>query len=428
MLLKNLIATVYLKNGLPVKGFHDLESNGAQLESLVRSYNDKGADKIFVFDLSDDDEGHEQNLHAMKSINRISEVPVYAGGNINRLEDIKKIIYTGCKKAIVHGGKQNAIELIKEGALRFSADKIAVSFEHAENFGDFTEEDLENVSELVIFSKDLLPVSCAAGKKPCSFYSEQTDMEYLKSILLAECAPYGVASAKFGNPETDLLGIKKALLSYGIHTGHLQSAMEWEELSPNADGLIPVIVQDYKSDEVLMLAYMDREAYYTTLSIGKMTYYSRSRKELWTKGVTSGHFQYVKSLHIDCDCDTVLAKVSQVGAACHTGNPTCFYRDLVEETYPEKNPSQVLLEEFRVIEDRKANPKEGSYTNYLFDKGIDKILKKVGEEATEIVIAAKNPDPEEIKYEIADFLYHVMVLMAEKGITWEEVMEELSQR
>ena len=159
-----------------------------------------------------------------------------------------------------------------------------------------------------------------------------------------------------------------------------------------------------------------------------MTYWSRSRQELWVKGLTSGHFQYVRELRIDCDKDTILAKVLQVGAACHTGNRSCFYRELVKTDYDDRNPMAVFEDVFSVIMDRKEHPKEASYTNYLFDKGIDKILKKVGEEATEIVIAAKNPNPEEIKYEISDFLYHVMVLMAEKGVTWQDITKELAQR
>ena len=117
-----------------------------------------------------------------------------------------------------------------------------------------------------------------------------------------------------------------------------------------------------------------------------------------------------------------------MGVACHTGNQSCFFNEIVKKEYIEKNPLKVFETVYNIIEDRKNNPKEGSYTNYLFDKGIDKILKKVGEECTEIVIAAKNPDPEEIKYEISDFLYHVMVLMVEKGVTWEEITQELAQR
>ena len=207
-----------------------------------------------------------------------------------------------------------------------------------------------------------------------------------------------------------------------------ESSIPWSEFKLNSDGLIPVVVQDYKTDEVLMVAYMNEEAFRTTLRTGKMTYWSRSRRELWVKGDTSGHYQYVKSMTLDCDNDTILAKVAQIGAACHTGNKTCFFKPLMKKEYDDTNPLRVFQEVYDVILDRKAHPKEGSYTNYLFDKGIDKILKKVGEECTEIVIAAKNPDKEEIKYEISDFLYHVMVLMAEKGVTWEDITSELARR
>ena len=173
---------------------------------------------------------------------------------------------------------------------------------------------------------------------------------------------------------------------------------------------------------------MNEESFNLTIKTGRMTYYSRSRSELWEKGLTSGHFQYLKSLEVDCDKDTLLAKVYQVGAACHTNNRSCFYTNIYKKDYKENNPHKVFEDVYKVIMDRKLHPKEGSYTNYLFDKGIDKILKKCGEEATEIIIAAKNPNPEEIKYEISDFLYHVMVLMAERGVTWEDVTTELSRR
>ncbi len=224
------------------------------------------------------------------------------------------------------------------------------------------------------------------------------------------------------------MNMKQELKQRGIGVDTFESEIRWDEFKLNSDGLIPAIVQDYKTSQVLMLAYMNREAFENTLKTGKMTYYSRSRQELWLKGETSGHYQYVKSLHLDCDNDTILAKVKQVGAACHTGARSCFYQTLAQKEYKDTNPLKVFEDVFSVILDRKEHPKEGSYTNYLFDKGLDKILKKLGEEATEIVIAAKNPDPEEIKYEISDFLYHMMVLMADKGIGWEEIMEELANR
>ena len=208
----------------------------------------------------------------------------------------------------------------------------------------------------------------------------------------------------------------------------LTAAIPFSKFKLNEAGLIPAIVQDDVTGDVLMLAYMNEASYNKTLETGLMTYFSRSRQSLWLKGETSGHYQYVKSLYLDCDNDTILAKVSQVGAACHTGNRTCFYRDLVKKEFNNVNPLEVFENVYQIIKDRKEHPKEGSYTNYLFDKGIDKILKKVGEECTELVIAAKNPDPEEIKYEMSDFLYHAMVLMVERGVTWEDITEELANR
>lgn len=226
----------------------------------------------------------------------------------------------------------------------------------------------------------------------------------------------------------DFVAFKNKCVQEEIKMTSFETMMEFSEFKTNADGLLPVVVQHYKTQEVLMVAYMNEEAFYMTVKTGKMTYFSRSRQSLWVKGETSGHFQYVKSLTIDCDKDTLLAKVDQVGVACHTGNPTCFFQPIVGTDYDETNPLQVFESVYATIQNRREHPKEGSYTNYLFDKGIDKILKKVGEEATEIIIAAKNPNPEEIKYEMADFLYHAMVLMVERGISWDDIVRELADR
>ena len=238
----------------------------------------------------------------------------------------------------------------------------------------------------------------------------------------------GISGKFVSQTDLNLHDFKEKCENEGISMSSFESILAFEEFIVDDQGLIPVIVQHYKTGEVLMLAYMNRESYEMTIETGKMTYYSRSRKSLWVKGETSGHFQHVKSLTIDCDKDTILAKVDQVGVACHTGNPTCFFQPLVGVEVEEKNPLQIFESVYNTILDRKKNPKEGSYTNYLFDKGIDKILKKVGEEATELVIAAKNPNPEEIKYELSDFLYHAMVLMVERGVTWDDITKELSDR
>lgn len=338
---------------------------------LARYYSDNGADEILVFDCSDTEADHEASIGTIKEICRASEVPVKAGGHIERAEDVKKLLYAGCAKVILNYAKQGNIDLTEEVSKRFGKEKIAASVD----------------------SSDVVSAPAALAEE---YVSELISMDELK--------PFREQSRP------------------------LNCNMEWPEFKLGPDGLVPVVVQDYRTDEVLMAAYMNEEAFRKTIETGKMTYFSRSRQRLWLKGETSGHYQYVKELRVDCDCDTILAKVSQTGAACHTGNHSCFFHEIAKTEYQSTNPLKVFEHVYQVIGDRKLHPKEGSYTNYLFDKGIDKILKKIGEESAELIIAAKNPNPEEIKYELSDLLYHAMVLMVERGVTWEDVTRELANR
>lgn len=194
-------------------------------------------------------------------------------------------------------------------------------------------------------------------------------------------------------------------------------------------GLIPAIVQDRSTGRVLMMAYMNKEALEKTVETGTTWFFSRSRNKLWNKGETSGNVQRVTGICVDCDMDTLLLLVDQQGAACHTGNRSCFYREL--DGSPCDNwleTAGVLDRLYSVVLDRRNNPREGSYTNYLLKKGLDKTLKKVGEEAAEVIIGAKNPGKQETVCEIADLLYHITVLMLQKGIEYHEVYSELASR
>ncbi|MBQ4560471.1 MAG: bifunctional phosphoribosyl-AMP cyclohydrolase/phosphoribosyl-ATP diphosphatase HisIE [Tyzzerella sp.] len=365
---KRLTPCIFIHDGKAVKWFDNSEVLSDDVVGLAKQYCESDAKELVVFDLSETDEQHDVAINLMKQINREIHIPMLAGGNIKRLEDAKKIIYAGAKYVILNPAKDNFVDMLNEVGMRFGKDKIAIS--------------VDKIDSSVVEE-----------------YNEST-------IVLIEDKIYRLSKSK------DMF----------------DSKIDFSEFKLNTDGLIPVIVQHYKTDEVLMLAYMDKDAYEHTLETGKMTYYSRSRKERWVKGETSGHYQYVKSLMLDCDNDTILAKVDQIGVACHTGSPTCFFQALAGNNSKELNPLQVFESVYATIEDRKLHPKEGSYTNYLFNKGIDKILKKVGEEATELVIAAKNPNPEEIKYELSDFLYHAMVLMVERGVTWDDIVKELADR
>ena len=185
------------------------------------------------------------------------------------------------------------------------------------------------------------------------------------------------------------------------------------------NGLVPVIIQDWQTLEVLMLGYMDKEAYDKTVSENKVTFYSRSKKRLWTKGETSGNYLHVKAMHIDCDNDTLLIKVKAHGAACHTGSRSCFKTDYNQN---------FILELERIVADRFENPREGSYVNKLQQKGLNKIAQKVGEEAVETVIAALAETETEMINESSDLIFHLLVLLREKGLTLECIAKNLEER
>lgn len=198
-----------------------------------------------------------------------------------------------------------------------------------------------------------------------------------------------------------------------------------EKLKFDDKGLIPAIVTDYYTKEVLTLAYMNKESLEISIKENKTCFYSRSRQELWRKGETSGNYQNIQCIKSDCDNDALIIEVIKEGPACHTGNESCFFNEIYsKEDYKDFSIYQL----YDIIKNRKINKTEGSYTTYLFESGIDKILKKVGEECTEVIIGAKNDSSKEIIYEISDLLYHTLVLMAEKNITIDDIKNELSSR
>ena len=427
MSYKRLTPCILIDRGKAVKWFDDRSVIARDVVALAKHYAERGADELIVFDLSTSDEDHEEAIDLMRKINRFISIPMVAGGNIRREEDVKKYLYAGAKRAILNFSKIAAQEMLESVSKRFGKERIAVSLNDFDAL--FKQQHLieEYASELIFMHRLDLDSVMNITSIPCVVVTDTMEQDEILKILKSSGVK-GVSGRFISQEDMDFDGFKEICVQEGIKMTSFESILEFSELKLNPSGLIPVIVQDYKTNEVLMLAYMNKEAFNHTVKSGRMTYYSRSRKELWIKGETSGHYQYLKSLTVDCDKDTLLAKVEQIGAACHTGSRSCFFQQIVGNDYDTTNPLQVFESVYGTIMNRKENPKEGSYTNYLFDKGIDKILKEVGEEATEIVIAAKNPNPEEIKYEISDFLYHVMVLMVERGITWEDITRELAER
>lgn len=400
----------------------------------AKSYEQNGADGLYVYNY--DAGEHEQSafLETVREIMKETDIPLMIGCVVKRFEDVKKALYTGAEAVVVRYGTDFPKEEIVKAIDRFGKKSVFIEFNTDPDTSrkEYEDSDLLNsLKELGVAGfvfKHIVPdkVKKYVSESPLPVMIRDSLVRNdIESILSMDNVSGLITNYYVGK---NINRVKKAMLDFGIDTKCLVSAIPFSEFKTNADGLIPVVVQDYKTSEVLMVAYMNEEAYEKTINTGRMTYFSRSRNELWVKGETSGHYQFLKELRIDCDNDTILAKVHQLGAACHTGNRSCFFTELCKKEYAGYNPLNVLNEDYEIILDRKNNPKEGSYTNYLFDKGIDKILKKCGEEATEITIAAKNPDAEELKYEIADYLYHLMVLMVECGLDWNDVVKELANR
>ena len=423
---KKLIPSIYLKDCKAVKSFTDREGT-EDPASLAASYDNGFTDALIVFDLSDSDQEQEAHNDIIRDICSRIRIPVIAAGRVRRMEDIKKFLYAGCAMACLNLSKAGNAQIAAEVADKFGADKIAACFSD--------EDQIETNKELLDGN-----ISCFiyVGEEPFEgLVKTETALPVIAQITQKSCVREtllhsginGVTGPGVNARTGKLQHVREKLISCGIPVKVRKAAYNWSDFKLGPDGLLPVVVQESSTDQVLMVAYMNEEAYNLTVATGRMTYWSRSRGEIWVKGLTSGHFQYVHSLTADCDMDTLLAKVEQVGAACHTGSHSCFFNTVLTEEGKEAfNPQTVLLKDYQTITDRKEHPRKGSYTNYLFEKGIDKMLKKLGEEGTEIIIAAKNPNPNEIVYEISDYLYHLMVVMAQKGITWEDVTRELARR
>jgi len=420
MSYKKIIPYINAENEIP-----------ANVIQLAKNYSYGGADELLVYNYTKDEKSREEYLSLIKAMSIEIDIPFTVGYFCSRLEDVKKALYTGAASIIIKYSLLDNKQLLKEATERFGADKIMVEVDMIECMD--SEEDLCHslkdfgVGKVLLKHVALSPNSVEkinSSPLPVVIRDSLVRNDIVNLISLSNVI--GVATNFFEN--RDIFKAKLALKDNLVEVNTFESKLPFSEFKLDSNGLIPVVTQDYKSGEVLMLAYMNEEAYNNTVFGGRMTYYSRSRNKLWLKGETSGHYQYVRELSLDCDGDTILAKVLQIGPACHTGSQSCFFTDLVKKEFENSNPSHVFQEVFNIIKDRKTNPKEGSYTNYLFDKGIDKILKKCGEESAEIIIAAKNPGSEELRYEIADYLYHMMVLMAECGLDWNDITTELAHR
>lgn len=337
MLLKRFVPCIYLWNGLAVRSFSDKNVVETDPLRLVHLYNENNADELIVFDMSEDDAAHEIALDIMKEICALAEVDVIGAGNIMRKEDVKELLYAGCKRVVLDYEKEENIAITEKAALRFGREKLLVSYNDPLILSQNKELLEQYVSGLVLMNPHQIRETIAVTDLPLYVQINNIALNKLMEIFAYDNV-CGVTGNAINDNYKDILSLKNLCKENGIQV------------------------------------------------------------ELFEE-------------------------------ACHTGAKNYFYNEIIKKDYREnENSPQVLQEVYNMIRDMKVHPSEGSYTNYLFDKGLDKVLKKLGEEATEIVIAAKNPGAGEVKCKISDFLYHMMVLMVEKDISWEEIITELVNR
>lgn len=435
-----IIACLDVKDRKVVKGkmFEQIKEVDDPLNLAIR-YEEEGCDELYYYDISASSEDRGTYYDQIKAIKNHITMPFTVGGGIHELKNIKELLNLGVDKVSINTGAINNPKLISDAAKKYGKKRIVAAIDYKKvgnNYFIYTRGGQEKTElDAIQWAKKLEHLG--AGEICCNSIDGDGmrngfDLEFLNKLRNEIKIPI-IASGGAGRAKDFIdvfnLGIEKALAASIFHFElvNIKSIQEAqiESLHFNEKDLIPAILQDAKTKKVLMLAYMNKESLKKTINTGNAWFYSRSRQKLWMKGEESGNTQKIIRIDFDCDKDALLCTVQPKGPACHTGRQSCFYQNLVEKE--ESVDRQILFKEYDRIMERFKNPKNG-YTDYLLREGIDKILKKIGEESAETIIAAKNNSKEEIIYEMSDLLYHLNVLLVEREISLDDIMKEISRR
>ncbi len=426
---------------------------------VAQEWVKQGAEFIHIVDLEGAKTGDMPNFDVISKIINSVSAKIEVGGGIRNMDAIDRYMNAGAYKVILGTGALKNPAFVRAAVQKYD-EHIAVGIDAKD--GKVAVSGWMDVSTIdaIEFAKEMEKI----GVKTIIYTDISTDGmlagpnikdvgKLVDSVATKVVASGGVSNLRDITSLRDVgaegVIIGKALYTKDINLRQAIAAVKIpeEDVKPvdnnnekiikdlkfDENGLIPAIAQDSVSGEILMLAYMNEDSVKATLKTGHATYFSRSRQQLWEKGATSGNYQEVMDMYVDCDKDAVVIKVKQIGNACHTNHHSCFYRKIKNgklqeiKTGTSAKPG-ILYDIYNVIVDRVKNPRSGSYTNYLFDKGIDKMLKKVGEEASEVIIASKNYVKSEVQYEVADLLYHLSVVLVEEGLTWDDIFVELQKR
>lgn len=449
---KKIIPCLDIRDGRVVKGkkFKDIQDVADPI-TLAKSYEKQGADELFVLDITG--ENRSTFLKIIQDITTELTIPVTVGGGIRTLKDVDDVLDAGANKVSITSAAIAHPDLLKIAAKKHGSEKIVLSIDaglvsegkwHAFTQGGKNDTELDVIAwakkgealgcgEILLNSIDtdgvkdgyqieLNQAVSNAVSIPVIASGGAGKLEDFRTVFTDTNVQSALAASVFHYNEIKIKELKNYLIKFDIP---VRSFNMLEEIKFDKDGLIPAIVQNSTTKKVLMLAYMNKESYQKTLETKETWFYSRSRAELWHKGATSGNKQSVVSMSLDCDGDTLLINVLPHGPACHTGAESCFFNPIINE---KKESHDVIHRIVDTIEHRRKFPEEGAYTNYLFDEGIDKVLKKVGEEASEVIIGAKNNDKDEIKWEVSDLIYHTLVLLNMTNVSIDDIKDVLYER
>lgn len=456
MSMKRIIPCLDVDKGRVVKGkqFQDIQDVAGPI-TLAKQYNASGADELTFYDITATSENRSIFLGVVKQIAAEISIPFTVGGGIRTVKEMREVLHAGADKVSINSAAVQDPLLIKQAASEFGSQCVVLSID-AKKTGVTNWEVYTNggqnhtgwsvtewakkgeqlgAGEIVLnaidkdgekngYDLDLVEAVVNNVNIPVIASGGAGNMEHFREVLQPGRADGALGASVFHYGEIQMSELKAMLANSGIavRKGEFMNA---ETLQFNQDGLIPAIIQDASDGRVLTLAYMNRAALDKTLETGETWLFSRSRQTLWHKGETSGNTQSVKHIKYDCDQDALLLQVEPYGPACHTGEGTCFHHTLYGTAAYEPDVMTQLVDN---IHKRRVSPVEEAYTSYLFREGIDKILKKVGEETSEVIIGAKNNDHQEVTWEIADLTYHMLVLMEVLGVSIADIKKELYRR
>ncbi len=450
MKTKSIYACMDIKDGKVVKGvkFADIQEISSDPVALAQKYEQDGADYLVFYDIGATVDNKDIFYDKIAEILKAVNIPVVVGGGIRTLSDCDRLYDLGVRHFSINSAAIRNPALLQEVSAKYGSDSLILSVDVKKVGADYHVFLGAGKEDTGLDAKAWIEKGVALGAGTVVINSIDTDGVKegydlaMLEILTENVSCNIVASGGAGKIEDFLEVFRKnkkvtGALAASIFHYDLVSIKEIKEamgtmididnLKFDERGLIPAIVVDAQNNNTLMLAYMNRESLALSIEKRLTHFYSRSRQSLWLKGETSGHYQHIVKIVADCDLDTLLVYVNKDGPACHTGEESCFF-NIVYQDEEKKGEAFSLAKLYDLILGRKENPGEKSYTSYLFREGRDKILKKIGEEATEVVIAAKGDDKGETIYELADLLYHSLVLMADMDIQITDILAELAGR